>query len=108
MIKSILSISILFLCITKAEDHYFNILSLDGAGMNGIMTAKILSMIEEYAYNYAEDKGFLKHTPVYMNHKIIPIKDLFNMTAATSVTSFLAVGLSIPSSENATLPAYTA
>jgi len=30
------------------------------------------------------------------------------MTAATSVTSFLAVGLSIPSSENATIPAYTA
>lgn len=30
------------------------------------------------------------------------------MSAATSVSSFLAVGLSIPSSENATIPAYSA
>jgi hypothetical protein len=36
------------------DDEYFNILSLDGAGMNGLVTAKLLSLIEQYAYNYTE------------------------------------------------------
>ena len=94
--------------ILKDSDQYFNILSLDGAGMNGLVIAQVLSLIEQYAYNYTEKKNIQNHAPVYGNQKLIPIKDMFNMSAATSVTSFLAVGLSIPSSENKTLPAYTA
>ena len=76
--------------------------------MNGLVIAQILSLIEEFAYNYTERIKIKNHAPVYGNQKLIPIKDMFNMSAATSVTSFLAVGLSIPSSENATIPAYTA
>ena len=53
-IMSIISISAKSATITSG-DPYFNILSLDGAGMNGIVTAKILSMIEHYAFNYTED-----------------------------------------------------
>jgi patatin-like phospholipase/acyl hydrolase len=67
-----------------------------------------LNLIEHYAYNHSEKLGILEHAPVYSSQKLIPINKLFNMSAATSVTSFLAVGLSIPSSENAKFPAYTA
>lgn len=41
------------------KDQYFNILSLDGAGMNGLVTAKLLSMIEQYAYNYTEKEDIV-------------------------------------------------
>ena len=106
--KGIYLLLLLGLINTSSSPTFYNILSLDGAGMNGIKIAKILSLIEQNAYEYAEKHNFADKVPKYTNHKIIPIKDLFDMIAATSVTSFLAVGLSIPSTENTNLPAYTA
>ena len=48
----------------------------------------------------------LKNVPIYENRQGIAIKDMFNMISAVSASSFLAVGLTIPSPENETIPAY--
>ena len=41
------------------------------------------------------------------NTDTVRIKDMFNMISSMSVTSFIAVGLSIPSPEDPTIPAYS-
>ena len=38
----------------KGCDNCFNILSLDGARYNGLMTAKFVAFMEEKAYNVAK------------------------------------------------------
>ena len=48
----------------------------------------------------------LTKVPIYENRHGVAIKDMFNMISAVSASSFLAVGLTIPSPENDTIPAY--
>ena len=69
--------------------------------MNGILTTEVLSLIEEYASNRTIELD-LEGVPRYNNRHLVATKDLFNMTASVSVTSFLAVGLAIPQPENQT------
>ena len=45
------------------DDGYYNILALDSAGKSGLITAKVLTMIEEYAKTYTEQQGLT--TPIY-------------------------------------------
>ncbi|GBC52327.2 patatin [Rhizophagus irregularis DAOM 181602=DAOM 197198] len=59
------------------ESSTYNILSIDGGGIGGILPALWLSEIE------------------YRTHR--PISHLFNMIAGTSTGGFIAAGLSVPS-----------
>ena len=76
-------------------DKYYNILTLDGGGIRGIIPAVVLQKMEAYAWDYASEKGY--QFPKYPGRDgALAMKDLFNMTAGTSTGSILAAGLVYP------------
>ena len=89
---------------TFAED-YFNILSIDGGGIRGLIPAITIKHMEEYAFQYVQEKGY--EVPTYSNAPAggMHLSQLFNMTAGTSTGSILAAGLSIYDENNHTQPA---
>ena len=76
--------------------------------------ASFLDKVEDYAYNVTlelnERYGVSDKVPLYpdLYDNKVAIKDIFNMVTAISASSFIAVGLTIPSPENASEPAYFA
>jgi patatin-like phospholipase/acyl hydrolase len=76
---------------------YYNILAIDGGGIRGLISAKVLENIETMAYEYAKSKNYT--FPEYPGEKAkgrFAMKDLFNMTAGTSTGSIIAAGLAYP------------
>lgn len=76
----------------KPKKHY-DILSIDGGGLRGIIPAVVLNYFEDYAYSYARNMSYIPENP----KKKVPIKDLFDMVSGSSTGSYLAIGLTIPS-----------
>lgn len=68
--------------------YKYKILSIDGGGIRGLISAKILAKIEELTGNR--------------------ISQMFNLIAGTSSGSLLAAGLTKPNPNNPQEPAYTA
>lgn len=78
-----------------ASDDYYNILAIDGGGIRGLISAKVLENIETMAYDYATSKNYT--FPKYTGRDgVFAMKDLFNMTAGTSTGSIIAAGLAYP------------
>lgn len=78
--------------------EYYNILSVDGGGIRGIIPAMVLEQMELYAFKYAKEKN--KNVPQYPgNEGKVALKDLFDMFAGTSTGSILAAGFSYPNDE---------
>jgi patatin-like phospholipase/acyl hydrolase len=75
-------------------EHY-NILSLDGGGVRGLIAVQIMKHFELYAYKYS---SCMEYTfPKYEGHPgVISMKDMFDMSAGTSTGSFIAAGLGFP------------
>jgi len=99
-----------FVASIAAED-YFNILSVDGGGIRGLISAMVIQNMEEYAYEYMlQQKMDIPLHPDPENEKdvrrLVHMTDLFNMTAGTSTGSILAAGLATPMKDNASSPAY--
>jgi hypothetical protein len=79
------------------NSEYYNILTIDGGGIRGLIPAMVLQRMEQFAYTYAASKKYLHNVPVYPGHpNVVAMKDLFNMTAGTSTGSILAAGLAYP------------
>ena len=95
----------------RDNGKYFNILSVDGGGIRGLIPAQMLKMVETYAYNYVKEKGY-KGVPVYYHNvtgeelELVHMKDLFNMTAGTSTGSIISAGLSFPREDEKDKPKY--
>lgn len=86
------------------DSSYYNILSIDGGGIRGIIPAKIIRKMEEFAYSYVTEKNYTTFK-IYSDkkgEKIIAMKDLFDMMAGTSTGSILSTGLSYPKNDNKT------
>ena len=80
----------------------FNILSLDGAGVDGLISAYVLNKTERLAYNISEDLGL----SVPSDNGRVAIKDILQMTASASMSSLITMGLTIPKPEQNSEPAY--
>ena len=46
-----------------AADPYYNIMTMDGGGIRGMITSECLSKIETEAYKYAKDQPYFKNVP---------------------------------------------
>ena len=46
---------ILLVLTVQASEDYYNILSIDGGGIRGLIPAMIIKHMEEYAYQYVQE-----------------------------------------------------
>ena len=98
----------------EADEPYYNILTVDGGGIRGIISAACLSNIEAEAYEYAiskeeyKQRGSKSLPKFFHDDKIIHTAYLFDMLAGTSTGSILSAGLVVKDPDNDKKPRYTA
>jgi hypothetical protein len=88
----------------RAADPYYNIMTMDGGGIRGMITSECLSKIETEAYKYAKDQTYFKNVPeVYdrFGNRIekIHMQWLYQMFSGTSTGSLLSTAMSLSSDE---------
>ena len=49
--------------LAHAADPYYNIMTMDGGGIRGIITSECINMIETESYKYAKDQPYFKNVP---------------------------------------------
>lgn len=87
--------TVIVLLMVNLVSAWYNILSIDGGGIRGIIPAMVLEKMEIYAYEYAKEIG--KKFPEYPgNEGKVALKDIFDMFAGTSTGSILAAGFAYP------------
>jgi patatin-like phospholipase/acyl hydrolase len=70
----------------------FNILSLDGGGIRGLISATVVDYMEKYAYNYTVDTYCMPTSDV----EKMSLSLLFDLVAGTSTGSLLATAIVLP------------
>jgi hypothetical protein len=88
---------------SKLVEHY-NILSIDGGGIRGIIPTIVIGYLERECYKYSLDQGYINASTD--GNERISMSELFDMVAGTSTGSILATALVTPSQEDRTKPAY--
>lgn len=88
--------------ITKIK-HY-NILSVDGGGIRGIIPALFIRYMENASYEYAVSKHYIEEN----QYKKLAMYQLFDMIAGTSTGGILATALAAPSITDKTKPGFNA
>ena len=81
----------------KKKGAYYNILSLDGGGIRGLIPAQAIKKIETYAYTYCKDKGYKPPEYTFENGTIreaVAMKDMFDMISGTSTGRIITAALS--------------
>jgi patatin-like phospholipase/acyl hydrolase len=97
MIKSV-AVSMLLLGSTVLSAEYYNILSMDGGGIRGIVTARFIQNMEHFGYNYALEKGYISKREV----EKINMSEIFDLMAGTSTGSLLTTALAMPAEDGVT------
>jgi Patatin-like phospholipase len=87
----------IILCQQLNPDDYYNILSLDGGGIRGLITAQVVEYMENYTYKYSRDNYCISERA----EGKISMADLFDMVSGTSTGSLLTTAIVMPSA-NAT------
>jgi hypothetical protein len=111
----ILFVSVFLAALAKAQyskadeeipEDTFNILSLDGGGIRGIITAYVVDYMESYAFEYANKEYCyqeLEYAPG-VDRKQLPMFMLFDLVAGTSTGSLLATAIVLPNNNTAMYP----
>lgn len=81
----------------KKLKKMYNILSLDGGGIRGIIPAMVIKHMESESYSYAFSKGY--DVSEFSDKQKIPMKNLFNMIAGTSTGGLLTTALVAPTKQ---------
>jgi patatin-like phospholipase/acyl hydrolase len=84
--------------VTEDVGRTWNILSLDGGGIRGLITAKVVDFMETYSYEYAQRAYCIPNRTT----EKISMAEVFDLVAGTSTGSLLATALVIPNDDNAT------
>jgi len=92
----------------KRKTKYYNILSMDGGGIRGLIPAKVVEYMEKYAYEHCVvEKGY--KIPTYEGKEdVIAMKDLFDMISGTSTGSIIAAAITYKDEKVADKPKYYA
>ena len=86
------------------SDEYYNLLTIDGGGIRGLIPAKVILKMEEYAWDYATNEAQNYEFPKFEGHDgHFAMSSLFDMVAGTSTGSILAAGLAYPDVNNTKL-----
>jgi len=86
----------------QSDEEYYNLLTIDGGGIRGLIPTMVLLEMEKHAWDYATTKKY--EFPQYAGHDgHFALKDIFDMTAGTSTGSILAAGLAYPDVKNTKL-----
>ena len=94
---------------------WYNILTVDGGGIRGVISAETLDYMENYAYEFAVEGGYDKASCFnhykYDNGTVrekMHVKDLFEQLAGTSTGSILSAALSLYKEGSTTEPKFWA
>lgn len=79
--------------VAQIDTEVFNILSLDGGGIRGLITAQVVEYLESATYLYANQTYCI---PKRENEKMA-MSELFQMVSGTSTGSLLTTALVLPS-----------
>ena len=87
---------------------YYNILSIDGGAIRGLIPGVVIREMEKFAYNYATETGLMAkilsdpQTKEFVSEeqKAVHMLSLFDFTAGTSTGSIIAAGLAKPKMED--------
>lgn len=78
---------------SQADTSVFNILSLDGGGIRGLITAQVVEYLENETYIYAKKNYCIpERKPEKMS-----MAELFQMVSGTSTGSLLTTAIVLPS-----------
>jgi hypothetical protein len=91
MLRSILSCAFA-VSLAVCKDETFNILSLDGGGIRGLITAQVVEYLENQTYIYAQEKYCIGKRDI----EKISMSELFQMVSGTSTGSLLTTALILP------------
>lgn len=78
--------------VTGAESADYSILSIDGGGIKGLISAVVLDNMEREAYNIALEKKYITER----TNKKVSMAELFDMVAGTSSGGLLAGSIVLP------------
>ena len=85
----------------QAADPYYNIMTMDGGGIRGIITASCINKIEIEAYKYAKDQPYFKNVPEIYDDETgeriekIHMQWLYSMFSGTSTGSLLSGAMAV-------------
>lgn len=109
MFKIVLILAISVSCTSSGDcnnappGEVYNILTVDGGGIRGLIPARVIERMEYYAYEYVLEKGWLEKVPKALKkykykdrEGSIHMSMFFDMFAGTSTGSILAAGLTKP------------
>jgi len=71
------------------------VLSLDGGGIRGLITANVVEYMERYSYNYTREKYCIPERPI----ERMSMAELFDMVSGTSTGSLLATSIVLPNTD---------
>ena len=86
----------------KGGQDYYNILSIDGGGIRGIIPSQVIDYLELALYKEARKQNLVEENETKRLH----LTSFFDMFAGTSIGGIAAAMLAYPSDEDPTKPKY--
>lgn len=92
LVSVLIILSLFSYAFVDGEQDFYNILSFDGGGIRGLISATVASYMEDFAYTYARTQYCIPER----NNGKVSMTEVFDLLAGTSTGSIIASGLSMP------------